>query len=197
MSSTKVIFAGVILYHTILGNKHLFQNGRALLKCRILSSYSTRICRDAGNCKASNIRKESNNSNASNMRDGSNNRDSINRETLGTKWNPGMPAIAGMQATAVTIATSNSRNESSNRSAKTAKQFKSMTCHFLNQELGRMHWKIISEKSIEKSILPEHFRYGMGQQYSVVKCPYHWINSKPGISCQINVKLNQELGRMH
>jgi hypothetical protein len=69
----------------------------------------------------------------------------------------------------------------------------------LNQELqlGRIHWKRIPEKNIEKSILPEHFRYGMGQQSTVVKCPYNWINSTPGISCQINVELNQELGRMH
>jgi hypothetical protein len=40
----------------------------------------------------------------------------------------------------------------------------------LNQEqqLGRIHWEIIPEKSIEKSILPEHFRYGMVQQSTVV-----------------------------
>jgi hypothetical protein len=39
----------------------------------------------------------------------------------------------------------------------------------------------------------------MGQQSTVVMCTYHWIKSTPGISCQINVKLNQELqlGRIH
>jgi hypothetical protein len=39
----------------------------------------------------------------------------------------------------------------------------------------------------------------MGHQSTVVMSTYHWINSTPGISCQINVKLNQELrlGRIH
>jgi hypothetical protein len=35
--STKVVFAYVTVNHTIPRNKHLFQNGRALLKCRIFS----------------------------------------------------------------------------------------------------------------------------------------------------------------
>jgi hypothetical protein len=44
MSSTKVVFACVILYHTILGNKDLFQNGRLLLTCIVFPlSYTSKI----------------------------------------------------------------------------------------------------------------------------------------------------------
>jgi hypothetical protein len=35
MSSTKVVFTVCIVYQTIYRINHLFQNGRALLKCRI------------------------------------------------------------------------------------------------------------------------------------------------------------------
>ena len=35
VSSTKVVFAVCIVYQTIYRINHLFQNGRALLKCQI------------------------------------------------------------------------------------------------------------------------------------------------------------------
>jgi hypothetical protein len=63
---------------------------------------------------------------------------------------------------------------------------------------SRVGEKALEENFRKKYVLSEHFRYGMGQQSTVVMCTYHWMNSTLGISCQINVKLNQEqqLGRM-
>jgi hypothetical protein len=48
---------------------------------------------------------------------------------------------------------------------------------------SRVGEKALEENSRKKYVLSEHFRYGMGQQSTVVMCTYHWINSTPGVSC--------------